>query len=68
MLNTLWPVFIIISFVFAIFKGSPDILTNSIFDSAKSAIDLSINLLRNNGVMVWNNEYSIKNFNNKQTL
>lgn len=68
MLNVLWPIFIIISFVFAILKGSPDTLTNSVFDSAKSAIDLSINLLRGNGTMVGYNEYSVKNFYNKQTL
>ena len=45
MLNIVWPVFIIISFSFAIFSGNLENLNNSIFESTNSAISLSIDLL-----------------------
>ena len=45
MLNIIWPIFILISFAFAIITGKVDSVTNSIFDSSKNAIDLSISLL-----------------------
>lgn len=45
MLNILWPIFIIVSFVYAIIIGNVDSINSGIFDSCKSAIDLSINLL-----------------------
>lgn len=52
MLNILWPIFIIISFTFAIFSGNLENLNTSIFDSTSSAINLSLNLL---GTMcLWN--------------
>lgn len=48
MLNKIWPVFIIISFSYAIFSGNLEQLNSSIFQSTNDAISLSINLLRNN--------------------
>ena len=45
MLNFIWPVFIIISFIYAILNGRVAEINNSLFDSTKSAVDLSISLL-----------------------
>ena len=45
MLNKIWPVFIIISFIYSIFYGNLEQLNSSIFDSTNDAIELSINLL-----------------------
>lgn len=45
MLNILWPVFIIISFIYAIFTGRVEQINNSIFESASSAVQLSITFL-----------------------
>ncbi len=52
MLNILWPIFIIISFIYAIFSGNVQGVNKSIFDSAGSAVELSITFL---GTMcLWN--------------
>ncbi len=52
MLNIVWPIFIIISFIYAIFTGNIDNINNSIFESTESAVNLSITLL---GTMcLWN--------------
>lgn len=45
MLNILWPIFIIISIIFAIFSGNIEEINNSIFESTQSAIDLTLTLL-----------------------
>ena len=45
MLNILWPIFIIISIIFAIFSGNIDKINNSIFESTQSAINLTLTLL-----------------------
>lgn len=45
MLNILWPIFIIISIIFAIFSGNIEEINNSIFDSTQSAINLTLTLL-----------------------
>lgn len=45
MLNILWPIFIIISIIFAIFSGNIDKINSSIFASTQSAIDLTLTLL-----------------------
>lgn len=45
MLNIVWPIFIIISFIFAIFSGNLDQLNSSIFSSTEEAVKLCINLL-----------------------
>lgn len=45
MLNLIWPIFIIVSFVYAILNGRVPDVNNSVFNSTKSAVDLSISLL-----------------------
>ena len=52
MLNIIWPIFIIISFVYAIIVGNVDSINNSIFESTESAVNLSITLLGT--VCLWN--------------
>ena len=52
LLNIVWPVFIIISFSFAIFSGNLENLNSSIFRSTTDAIELSINLLGT--ICLWN--------------
>ncbi len=63
MLNIVWPIFIIISFSYAIFSGNLENLNSSIFQSTQDAINLSINLLGTiclwNGIMQIANETSI---------
>ena len=45
MLNIAWPIFIIISFSYAIFSGNLQNLNSSIFESVESAVNLSITML-----------------------
>ncbi len=45
MLNILWPIFIIVSFAYAIFTGNVQNVNNSIFESTASSVSLSITLL-----------------------
>lgn len=45
MLNILWPVFIIISIVYAIISGNIENLNNSIFESTDSSVNLTLTLL-----------------------
>ena len=45
MLNILWPIFIIISIVYAICSGNIENLNNSIFESTESAVNLTLTLL-----------------------
>lgn len=45
MLNIVWPIFIIISFTYAIFSGNLQNLNNSIFNSTADAIELTLSLL-----------------------
>lgn len=52
MLNKIWSIFIIISFVYAIFSGSVEQLNNSIFESTASAVELSITFLGT--ICLWN--------------
>lgn len=42
MLNILWPVFIIISYVYALFSGNLEKINNGIFESASSAVELTL--------------------------
>ncbi len=52
MLNIVWPAFIIISIVFAIFSGNIKELNSSIFESTSTAVNLCITLV---GTMcLWN--------------
>lgn len=55
MLNTLWPIFIIVSFIYAIFTGKVSEINESIFSSTSDAVQMCINLLRNYMSMEWNN-------------
>lgn len=52
MLNIVWPIFIIISFSFAIFSGNLEKLNSSIFESTNDAINLTLNLLGT--ICLWN--------------
>jgi len=45
MLNILWPIFIIISIIYAIFSGNIESLNKSIFSSTESAVNLTLTLL-----------------------
>lgn len=45
MLNSIWPIFIIISISFAVITGNIDKINNSIFESTSTAIELSITML-----------------------
>lgn len=45
MLNILWPIFIIISFIYAILTGNVQNVNNSIFESTSEAVKLSLTLL-----------------------
>ena len=55
MLNKLWPIFLIISIMYAIFTGNIEKLNNSIFESADNAVNLTITLFGTlcfwNGIM-----------------
>ena len=52
MLNFLWPIILIISFLYAILTGRADEVNKSIFDSVAGAVELSITFL---GTMcLWN--------------
>lgn len=45
MLNILWPIFIIISIIYAIFSGNLDGLNKSIFESTENAVNLTLTLI-----------------------
>ena len=45
MLNIVWPIFIIISFSYAIFSGNLENLNSAIFASTTDSINLTISLL-----------------------
>lgn len=52
MLNKIWPLFIIISFIFAVITGNIECFNNSIFSSCNQAVELTIKLF---GTMcLWN--------------
>ena len=53
MLNILWPIFIIVSFVYAIFSGRVAEINSSIFSSVSDAVQLCITLLRYYVPMEW---------------
>ena len=59
MLNIIWPIFIIISFIYAIFSGNLDKLNESIFSSTSEAVNLCINLLGT--ICLWNGIMQIAN-------
>lgn len=45
MLNILWPIFIIISIIFAILSGNIENVNNTIFESAEDTLNFSLTLL-----------------------
>ncbi len=45
MLNIIWPIFIIISYLYAIFTGRVNEINNSVFESCESAVKLTITFL-----------------------
>lgn len=45
MLNKIWPVFVVISIIYAIFSGNLENLNNAIFDSTENAISVTITLI-----------------------
>lgn len=45
MLNTIWPIFLIISIIFSIFSGNLQNLNKSILESSSTAVNLCITLL-----------------------
>lgn len=52
MLNVIWPIFLIVSFIYAIFSGRIIEINNSVFESTKNAVELCLSLL---GTMcLWN--------------
>ena len=52
MLNILWPSFILISFIYSFFSGNIDKVNETFFESAKSAVQLSITFLGT--ICLWN--------------
>ena len=52
MLNILWPVFIILSFVYAIITGKVNEVNNGIFEALENAVELSITFLGT--ISLWN--------------
>ena len=59
MLNKIWPLFIIISFSYAIFSGNLEKLNSAIFTSTSDAINLCISLLGT--ICLWNGIMQIAN-------
>ena len=45
MLNILWPIFIILSFVYALLTGKVNEVNNGIFESLSDAVELSLTFL-----------------------
>lgn len=45
MLNIIWPIFIIISYIYAIVTGRVEQINNSVFESCESAVKLTITFL-----------------------
>ena len=52
MLNFIWPIFIIISYIYAICTGNAESVNNSIFKYTESAVSLSVTLLGT--ICLWN--------------
>lgn len=52
MMNVIWPAFIILSFVYALFTGRVNEINNGIFDSVSEAVNLSLTFLGT--ICLWN--------------
>ena len=45
MLNIIWPLFIVISFIYAFFSGNIEQVSNGIFESLTDVVNLSLTFL-----------------------
>lgn len=63
MLNVIWPIFITISFIYALVTGNVEKVSNGIFDSASSAVELTLTFFGT--ICLWN---GIMNIAKKTTL
>lgn len=52
MLNIIWPIFIIISFIYGIFSGNVEKINNAIFESTSEAVNLTITFFGT--ICLWN--------------
>ena len=52
MLNIIWPAFIIISVIYALISGNIENVSNGIFDSANSAVQLTLTFFGT--ICLWN--------------
>ena len=52
MLNKIWPLFIIISFIFSIYSGNISNVSNAVFESANQTVTLCLTLLGT--LCLWN--------------
>ena len=52
MLNIIWPIFIILSFVYGLLTGKVDQINEGIFESVSDAVELSITFLGT--ICLWN--------------
>ncbi len=52
MMNAIWPAFIIVSFIYALFTGRVNEINNGIFDSVSEAVNLSLTFLGT--ICLWN--------------
>ena len=52
MLNKIWPIFLIASFIYALLTGNIEKVNNSIFESSASAVELSLTFLGT--ICLWN--------------
>lgn len=52
MLNIIWPIFIIVSILYALIAGNIENVSNGIFDSASSAVNLTLTFLGT--ICLWN--------------
>ena len=63
MLNVIWPIFIIISFIYALITGNVEKVSNGIFESASSAVELTLTFFGT--ICLWN---GVMNIAKKTTL
>lgn len=68
MLNSLWPLSIIISFVYGSLTGKSSEVTQSIFSSTSDAVQLCISLLRVTLFLEWNYQNCISDKYNGKTF
>lgn len=57
MLNVIWPIFIGISFIYALITGNIEKVSNGIFESASSAVELTLTFLGT--ICLWNGVINI---------